>query len=45
MPSAAPSRLPVATEAAQQIICLPIYPDLGEDDQARIIDLVRRGGN
>jgi dTDP-4-amino-4,6-dideoxygalactose transaminase len=45
MPSAAPSRLPVATEAAQQILCLPIYPGLGEDDQARIIDLVRRGGN
>jgi dTDP-4-amino-4,6-dideoxygalactose transaminase len=36
VPSAAPDRLPVAWEAAEQILCLPIYPDLGEEDQRRI---------
>lgn len=38
--SAAPEGLPVATRAAEQILCLPIYHDLGESDQDRIIDLV-----
>ncbi|NUR45986.1 MAG: DegT/DnrJ/EryC1/StrS family aminotransferase [Sphingomonas sp.] len=38
--SAAPANLPVATHAADQILCLPIYHDLGESDQDRIIDLV-----
>jgi dTDP-4-amino-4,6-dideoxygalactose transaminase len=43
MPSAAPNRLPVATRAAQQVLCIPIFPDLSEDNQQRIIDLVVRG--
>jgi dTDP-4-amino-4,6-dideoxygalactose transaminase len=43
MPSAAPDRLPVATRAAQEVLCLPIFPDLSGDDQQRIIDLVVRG--
>lgn len=28
LPSAHPDNLPVATKAAQQVLCLPIYPDL-----------------
>jgi dTDP-4-amino-4,6-dideoxygalactose transaminase len=40
--SAAPERLPVANRAAEQILCLPIYPDLAESDQQRVVDLVRR---
>ncbi len=28
LPSATPSNLPVATAAAQRVLCLPIYPDL-----------------
>lgn len=28
LPSAQPDRLPVATRAAAQVLCLPIYPDL-----------------
>lgn len=28
LPSAAPANLPVATKAANEVICLPIYPDL-----------------
>jgi dTDP-4-amino-4,6-dideoxygalactose transaminase len=41
-PSAALERLPVANRAANQILCLPIYPDLAENDQNRVIDAVRR---
>jgi dTDP-4-amino-4,6-dideoxygalactose transaminase len=37
IPSADPERLPVANEAAEQILCLPIYPDLSEDEQRRIV--------
>jgi len=40
LPSAAAHTLPVATDAAQRILCLPIFPELGEADQDRIIDLV-----
>jgi dTDP-4-amino-4,6-dideoxygalactose transaminase len=38
--SADQKNLPVATEAAYQVICLPIYPILKSEDQQRIIKLV-----
>lgn len=41
LPSAAAANLPVATEAAEQILCLPIYGDLAEADQGRIVDVIR----
>jgi dTDP-4-amino-4,6-dideoxygalactose transaminase len=41
LPSAAPERLPVATRAAQQILCLPIYPELSVSEQMRVIDTLR----
>lgn len=41
LPSAAPSNLPVATAAAQKVLCLPIYPNLSVDAQKRVIDLIR----
>lgn len=41
MPSANPENLPVATAAAQQVICLPIYPALTPQDQHRIVDIIR----
>ena len=41
LPSAAPANLPVATEVAQKILCLPIYADLTADDQSQIIKQVR----
>jgi dTDP-4-amino-4,6-dideoxygalactose transaminase len=41
LPSAAPEGLPVARDAAARVLCLPIYPDLEEDDQMRIIEIVR----
>lgn len=42
LPSAAPVNLPVATRASAQILCLPIYPDLSEADQDRVIHGIRR---
>jgi len=41
MPGAAPENLPVATRAAEEILCLPIYPDLSEGDQDRIVAIIR----
>ena len=41
--SAAPQHLTVARRAADQVLCLPLYPDLDEVDQTRIIDLLRHG--
>lgn len=43
LPSAAPSNLPYAKEVAEQILCLPIYPNLAEDDQQKVIQVVRGG--
>ena len=40
MPSAHRENLPVATAAAQKVICLPIYPALTSQDQQRVIDTV-----
>lgn len=42
LPSAAPSNLPVATEAAQRVLCLPMYPSLDIDSQQRIIRLIKQ---
>jgi len=41
LPSAGADNLPVATKAARQILCLPIYGDLAEADQERIVQAVR----
>jgi dTDP-4-amino-4,6-dideoxygalactose transaminase len=41
LPSAGQGNLPVATAAAQNVLCLPIYPGLDEHDQARIIQVIR----
>lgn len=42
MPSARRDNLPVASAVAEQILCLPIYPDLTDEDQERIIALLRQ---
>jgi dTDP-4-amino-4,6-dideoxygalactose transaminase len=39
--SAAPANLPRANAAAQEVLCLPIYPDLKADDVAMICSLIR----
>jgi dTDP-4-amino-4,6-dideoxygalactose transaminase len=39
--SAAPANLPQATRLAQRVLCLPIYPDLPDEDLQRTIDLIK----
>ncbi len=41
MPSAQPANLPVAGTAAQEILCLPIYPALTPAEQDRVLDLIK----
>lgn len=40
LPSATHANLPVAHRAAEQVICLPIYPDLAQEDVTRIIGII-----
>lgn len=40
LPSSAPCNLPVASDAAQRVLCLPIYPALSAADQRRTIDVI-----
>ncbi len=42
-PSAAKELLPVAQRVANAVICLPIYPELTDEDQQRVIDVVLEG--
>jgi dTDP-4-amino-4,6-dideoxygalactose transaminase len=37
MPSSAASNLPVGNDAADRVLCLPLYSDLGQADQDRVI--------
>jgi dTDP-4-amino-4,6-dideoxygalactose transaminase len=41
LPSASPESLPVASDVAEKILCLPIYPDLTLEDQARVVNIIR----
>jgi dTDP-4-amino-4,6-dideoxygalactose transaminase len=41
LPSASPSNLPIANKASQEVLCLPIYPGLSQDDQRRIVELIK----
>lgn len=41
LPSAQPDNLQVATKVAQQVLCLPIYPSLNDNDLGRIISIVK----
>lgn len=38
--SAKPSNLPVATKMANEVICLPMYSDLSEQDVERVLDCI-----
>ena len=40
LPSAKPENLPVATKLAEQVICLPIYPNLDNEAVNEICDLL-----
>lgn len=39
--SAQPENLATATEIAEKVLCLPIYPALTEDEQDRVISLIK----
>ena len=41
LPSASAANRPVATAVAKEILCLPIYADLTEEDQARVISFIK----
>jgi len=40
LPSSAPNNLPVATQAAHKVLCLPIYPTLDAVDQQRVVEMI-----
>lgn len=44
-PSAQANKLPVAADAAERVICLPIYPALDESEQARVIGCMQPSCN
>jgi len=41
LPSAGRDNLPVAARAAEQVLCLPIYPALTAEQQQSVIDLIK----
>jgi dTDP-4-amino-4,6-dideoxygalactose transaminase len=41
LPSAQASNLPVANEVARKVLCLPIYPELTDSDQSRVIESIK----
>lgn len=41
LPSARRGGLPVAAAAADRVLCLPLFPDIAEAEQDRVIELVR----
>ncbi|MDD2608884.1 MAG: DegT/DnrJ/EryC1/StrS family aminotransferase [Giesbergeria sp.] len=43
LPSATRANLPVASNAAEKVLCLPIYPALSSTDVDRIIAAIRKG--
>jgi dTDP-4-amino-4,6-dideoxygalactose transaminase len=43
LPSAARDHLPNAVRVAQQVLCLPIYPALTDDEVHRVVDIVLQG--
>jgi dTDP-4-amino-4,6-dideoxygalactose transaminase len=45
LPSAKPENLPVATTVAEQVICLPIYPDLEAEIIEIIVEIIKNGAS
>ena len=34
-------QVPVAAQAAEQVLCLPLYPDLAEDQVEMVCDIIK----
>lgn len=41
LPSASPENLPVAGDISSKVLCLPIFPDLTDEDLARVVAVIR----
>ena len=41
--SASPKNIPVAANLSERVLCLPIYPDLTEEEQNRVINTIQGG--
>lgn len=41
LPSAAADRLPIAKHIANQVLCLPIFPDMSNQEQDAVIEIIR----
>lgn len=41
LPSAAPENLPIATEVASKVLCLPIYPELSTEDLDKVVNSIK----
>jgi dTDP-4-amino-4,6-dideoxygalactose transaminase len=44
LPSAQSNNLPIANQLADEVICLPLYPDLAFETIDKIINLIRISG-
>jgi dTDP-4-amino-4,6-dideoxygalactose transaminase len=40
LPSATPSSLPMAIKASREVICLPQYPNLSDEDIYKVCDVI-----
>ena len=40
LPSATATKLPIAHDIAQRVLCLPLFPDLQADEQERIVSII-----
>jgi dTDP-4-amino-4,6-dideoxygalactose transaminase len=40
LPSSAPHKLPIATQSANEVLCLPLYGGLGQEAAHRICDMI-----
>lgn len=44
LPSATPANLPVATRMARQVLCLPIFSDMTQDQLSRVVKVIQENG-
>lgn len=44
LPSAGEGRLPVAQDASSRVLCLPIFPDMSDDQVDEVVEVILRSG-
>jgi dTDP-4-amino-4,6-dideoxygalactose transaminase len=42
LPSSSKINLSIANKLADQVVCLPIYPDLSQEEQGRVIEIIEK---